>query len=146
MDNLSEEEKNKYIENINHYLDNLINICYEKSNMQEMTVTGITIIKQPIFLIFDDLLNKIEHLKNLNEHQSKEITKAVNYTFELNKEIEIKDKMIYKLAKSFLYNNKEFTRKKMSEIGVDNYLKLSEEKKIEMVIEYFREKVENEMS
>lgn len=91
---ISEEEKNKYIENINRYLDNLINICCEKSNMQDMTATGIKIIKQPIFLIFDDLLNKIERIKNLNEHQSKEITKAVEYTFELNKEIEIKDKMI----------------------------------------------------
>lgn len=125
---MSEEEKNKYIENINHYLDNLIDICYEKSNMQDMTATGIKIIKQPIFLIFDDLLNKIERLKNLNEHQSKEIdrlnkllitktAKSINESLNSNKkhneeledlnegwkkEIEIKDKMIDEIAEMFL--------------------------------------------
>ena len=34
---------------------------------------------------------EIEQLKNKNKHQSKEMQKAVDYTFELNKEIEKKD-------------------------------------------------------
>ncbi len=36
-----------------------------------------------------NMVKKLKHVKNLNEHQSKDIKKAVNYTFELNKELEI---------------------------------------------------------
>ena len=42
---------------------------------------------------------EIENLKNRIKHQDKEMTKAVDYTFELNKEIEKKDKIIDEMAK-----------------------------------------------
>ena len=42
----------------------------------------------------EELKNKINQLENMNEFQSKDIEKAVDYTFELNKEIEIKDQII----------------------------------------------------
>ncbi len=38
--------------------------------------------------------NKIKRLENMNKFQSKDIKEAVDYTFELNKEIELKDKII----------------------------------------------------
>ena len=41
---------------------------------------------------------EIENLKNRIKHQDKEMTKAVDYTFELNKEIEKQDKIIDELA------------------------------------------------
>lgn len=41
-----------------------------------------------------DYYNVINKIKNMNEFQSKDIEKAVDYTFELNKEIEIKDQII----------------------------------------------------
>ncbi len=48
---------------------------------------------------------EIEHLKELNKHQSNDITRAVNYTFELNKEIEKKDKIIDEMAETLRYYN-----------------------------------------
>ena len=42
--------------------------------------------------------NRIEQLENINKFQSKDIGKAVDYTFELNKEIEEKDKIIDLMA------------------------------------------------
>lgn len=44
--------------------------------------------------ILNKMKNKINQLENMNEFQSKDIEKAVDYTFELNKEIEIKDQII----------------------------------------------------
>ena len=41
---------------------------------------------------------EIEGLKNINKNQSKDIKKAVDYTFELNKELERKDKQIDLMA------------------------------------------------
>lgn len=38
--------------------------------------------------------NRINQLENMNEFQSKDIKKIVDYTFELNKEIEQQDKII----------------------------------------------------
>ena len=38
--------------------------------------------------------NRIKRLENMNKFQSKDIKEAVDYTFELNKEIELKDKII----------------------------------------------------
>ena len=38
--------------------------------------------------------NRIKQLENMNKFQSKDIKEAVDYTFELNKEIELKDKII----------------------------------------------------
>lgn len=45
---------------------------------------------------------EIEGLKNINKNQSKDIKKAVDYTFELNKELEKKDKQIDLMA-DFMY-------------------------------------------
>ena len=47
---------------------------------------------------------EIEGLKNINKNQSKDIIKAVDYTFELNKALERKDKQIDLMAK-FIENN-----------------------------------------
>lgn len=41
---------------------------------------------------------EIERLNNLNNHQSKDNKKAVDYTFELNAELEKKDKIIDEMA------------------------------------------------
>lgn len=38
--------------------------------------------------------NRIKQLENMNKFQSKDIKETVDYTFELNKEIELKDKII----------------------------------------------------
>ena len=38
--------------------------------------------------------NRINQLENMNEFQSKDIKKIVDYTFELNKEIEQQDRII----------------------------------------------------
>lgn len=42
--------------------------------------------------------NRIEQLENMNKFQSKDIKETVDYTFELNKEIELKDKIIDLMA------------------------------------------------
>lgn len=56
-----------------------------------------------------------ENLKNREKHQSKEIKKAVDYTFELNVEIEKKDKTIDAMAKQLYIEGycKEINCKKM---------------------------------
>lgn len=46
--------------------------------------------------------NRIEQLENMNKFQSKDIKEAVDYTFELNKEIEEKDKTIQNMSKYIL--------------------------------------------
>lgn len=43
--------------------------------------------------------NRINQLENMNKFQSKDIKEAVDYTFELNKEIEFRDKQIDLMAK-----------------------------------------------
>lgn len=46
--------------------------------------------------------NRIKQLENMNKFQSKDIKEAVDYTFELNKEIEEKDKIIQHMSKYIL--------------------------------------------
>lgn len=46
--------------------------------------------------------NRIKQLENMNKFQSKDIKEAVDYTFELNKEIEEKDKIIQNMSKYIL--------------------------------------------
>lgn len=53
---------------------------------------------QEILNLIQTLLTKIERLNNLNSHQDKGIKKAVDYTFELNAELEKKDKIIDEMA------------------------------------------------
>lgn len=55
-----------------------------------------------ILNLIQELQEEIEHLKNINKHQSKDIKKAVDYTFELNKELEKKDKMIDEMV-NYIY-------------------------------------------
>ncbi len=45
--------------------------------------------------------NRIEQLENITKFQSKDIGKAVDYTFELNKEIEEKDQITDLMAEEF---------------------------------------------
>lgn len=46
--------------------------------------------------------NRIKQLENMNKFQSKDIKEAVDYTFELNKEIEEKDRTIQNMSKYIL--------------------------------------------
>lgn len=57
---------------------------------------------QEILNLIQTLLTKIERLNNLNSHQDKEIKRAVDYTFELNAELEKKDKRILALEYALL--------------------------------------------
>lgn len=56
--------------------------------------------------------NRINQLENMNEFQSKDIKKIVDYTFELNKEIEQQDKMIDLMAEQLTtpMHNKEYVK------------------------------------
>ncbi len=49
--------------------------------------------------------NRIKQLENMNKFQSKDIKEAVDYTFELNKEIELKDKIIDLIANHIATND-----------------------------------------
>ena len=60
---------------------------------------------------------EIEGLKNINKNQSKDIKKAVDYTFELNKELERKDKQIDLMAE-LVY--KRFKAELLLEYGFEN--------------------------
>lgn len=77
---------------------------------------------------------EIEHLENLNKHQSKDLTKAVGYTFELNKELEIKDKMIDEMAEHIDFEKMNFD---CSPLCVRPNCEIS------CIKEYFRKKAEN---
>ena len=60
---------------------------------------------------------EIEGLKNINKNQSKDIKKAVDYTFELNKELDKKDKQIDLMAE-LVY--KRFKAELLLEYGFEN--------------------------
>lgn len=47
----------------------------------------------------------IKRLESINKFQSKDITKAVDYTFELNAELEKKDKIIELMTEELRYQN-----------------------------------------
>lgn len=91
---ISEEEKNKYIENIDYYLNNLINIRYKNSKIEDLTATAIVMVKKPIFLIFYDLLNQISKKDTDIQRMQELLDKSDAKNAELNKGLEIKDKMI----------------------------------------------------
>lgn len=63
----------------------------------DITICNIEDLKIALNLI-EKQRAEIERLNNLNNHQSKEIVKAVDYTFELNAELEKKDKIIDEMA------------------------------------------------
>ena len=81
---------------------------------------------------------KIEGLKNIDKNQSKDIKKAVDYTFELNKEIEKKDKQIDLMAK---YWNAGLAMCENCEKIVGNY---DENKCKNCIKQYFEREVEDE--
>ncbi len=56
--------------------------------------------------------NRIKQLENMNEFQSKDIKETVDYTFELNKEIELKDKIIDLMSEQLTtpIDNKEWVK------------------------------------
>lgn len=72
---------------------------------------------------------KIEHLEKLNKFQSKDIKEAVDYTFELNKELEKKEAIINEMANKLVEAHSWF----YSEF--DNFSK-------EDFIKYFTKKAE----
>lgn len=51
---------------------------------------------------------KIDHLEKLNKFQSKDIKKAVDYTFELNEELEKKENIIDLMSK-YIYKREDNT-------------------------------------
>lgn len=65
------------------------------------------------------------------------MTKAVDYTFELNKEIDIKDKMIDELIPRTVLTTEE------NEEVLEMQFKSVNKSFIDCVKEYFRKKVEN---
>lgn len=79
--------------------------CWIGLSNQDAINTMLQVIERQNTEI-QDKDKKIEHIKNLNKHQSKEIAKTVDYTFELNKEIEKNEniiKNVYREANNILY-------------------------------------------
>lgn len=108
-ENSIEEDIKILEEKMNKELDFLI----ENANKTEqLTAISIIAMKEPIILLFLSILsdykrilkenkeknNRINQLENMNKFQSKDIKEAVDYTFELNKEIEFRDKQIDLMA------------------------------------------------
>lgn len=91
---MTEEEKEliAQLEELSRYCA-LKNLDREDNTFGEFVVTI-----QKIENLMQKQQEEIEHLKNLDKHQSKDIQKAVDYTFELNKELEQKNKMINEMA------------------------------------------------
>ena len=84
--------------------------------------------------------NRIEQLENINKFQSKDIGKAVDYAFELNKEIEEKDKTIDLMAE-FIEDEltvDEFCTKEGC--YADNYIDGHCEKCLNCIKQYFENK------
>lgn len=89
------EEEEKAIKNIKHVKEEL------NKDKQKMIDYGTYKLYEMFSNDLDTVLNliekqskKIENLENLNKCQSKDIKKAVDYTFELNKEIDDKNNKI----------------------------------------------------
>lgn len=75
---------------------------------------------------------KIERLNNLNNHQSKDNKRAVDYTFELNAEIEKKDKIIDEMVKYIDFDKMDFQCSSLcvKENCQEEYIKQYFEKKV----------------
>lgn len=85
-----------------------INWHYGRLALTENQYLDIKELIENVLADRERLKQENETLKNREKHQSKEIKKAVDYTFELNAEIEKKDKMIqeaYAKANNYLYFN-----------------------------------------
>ena len=79
--------------------------------------------------------NRIKQLENMNKFQSKDIKEAVDYTFELNKEIELKDKIIDLMAERVLLTEEEW--KEIKEKNIYNVIKKDTHK---LIKQYFENK------
>lgn len=128
---ISEEEK-KAVEDIKGFLKEYL----EKGFFGIIKTERMNNLKIVLNLI-EKQNKEIEYLKNLNEHQSKEITKAVDYTFELNKESEIKDKMIDELIDELTCDEWDSCCGNCTHECEKDYYQLNF-----CVKEYFRKKVE----
>lgn len=84
---------------------------------------------------------EIEGLKNINRNQSKDIKKAVDYTFELNKEIDKKDKQIDLIIDEF-YKKAKISTKCYLQESIEECMKYKNCK--ECLKQYFAGLVEKE--
>lgn len=90
--------------------------------------------------------NRIKQLENMNKFQSKDIKKAVDYTFELNKEIELKDKIIDLMAEAIECNqHKNIDTTDLDEVCKKlNCNKKCLSVKVECIKQYFENKAKGE--
>lgn len=91
----------------------------------DITICNIEDLKTVLNLI-EKQNKEIECLKNLNKHQSKDITKAVDYTFELNKELEEKETLYQKALSELVIADKMIDEIKLElreHLGFENRLK-----------------------
>lgn len=126
---MSKEEENEYIEKISRELDELI--FYK--NIEEITATEIIALKQPIWLIFADLLNKIRKKDAYIQRLQELLEKSDANNVKLQQEMEIKDKIIDDMA--------DYTSKLGSCDLEGMNCNLNNCK--ECIKEYFRKKVDN---
>ena len=70
----------------------------------QVWLTDDVVATQVVLSLIKEQQEEIEGLKNINKNQSKDIKKAVDYTFELNKERDKKDKQIDLMAE-FIFQN-----------------------------------------
>lgn len=79
--------KEQAIEKVNKIITTKFNNDYSIDNIDKEAIeTVLSMLKEKD--------NRINQLENMNGFQSKDIKKIVDYTFELNKEIEQQDKII----------------------------------------------------
>lgn len=101
--NYSEEEI-KAIENLEQYIkeDEIYNGNRENlSDFDKFCIGHCADIKIVLGLL-EKQQEEIENLKNINNLQSKDITKTVNYIFKLKTELEKKDKIIDVILKNYI--------------------------------------------
>lgn len=80
----------KYLEQCNPFSDLVNEVRLDNKSIE----TVLSMLKEKD--------NRIKQLENMNKFQSKDIKETVDYTFELNKEIEEKDKIIQNMSKYIL--------------------------------------------
>ena len=97
---MTTEQAVKLLDNLSEY-----GLCY---NITEEYQEAMKLVLS----MLEEKDNKISQLKNMNEFQSKDIKKIVDYTFELNKEIEQQDKIIDLMSEQLTtpMHNKEYVK------------------------------------
>lgn len=79
---MTPEQAVKLLDNLSEY-----GLCY---NITEEYQEAMKLVLS----MLEEKNNRINQLENMNKFQSKDIKEAVDYIFELNKEIEFRDKQI----------------------------------------------------